>query len=185
MSRRTPSDIIRPHITWSPFSSFTLAASKPSLSDGTHTIFLATQSACASPLLRKSFSKKRYLLSSAAGSAMSEISPAAVESEPQVGEAELMAGVSETAGKLMLPPTTGSASGGSMEDGLTSDLALISVLLKQQKLDYEYVIYTERSVWSFERPQRQIKEQVHRTISLDLFRSDNNIPTHLYLKGFY
>lgn len=145
MSRRTLCDIIRPHITWSPFSSFMLAASKPSLSDGTQTIFLAAQSACASPLLRKSFSKKRYLLSS--GSAMSEISPAEVESEPQLGKVELMAGVSETADKLMLPPTTGSASGGSMEDGLTSDLALISVLLKQQKLDYEYGIYTERSVW--------------------------------------
>ncbi|KAG7219368.1 hypothetical protein INR49_019074 [Caranx melampygus] len=33
--------------------------SKPSLSDGTHTIFLAAQSACATPLLRKSFSRNR------------------------------------------------------------------------------------------------------------------------------
>lgn len=121
-------------ITWSPFSSLMLACSKPSLSDGTHTIFFAAQSACATPLLRKSFSKKRYLLSSAAGSAMFEISPSVVEAGTQGVAAGSLAGRSEavelTSSSSLV---TGSASGGLMALGLTSDLGLTSALLTGQK----------------------------------------------------
>lgn len=110
-----------------------LAGSKPSRSDGTHTIFLAAQSAWATPLLRKSFSRKRYLSSSVAGSAMLEDSPLAVGLSGMQGSASAAAiepGDSEvaelTSGSLQ---ATGSASGAVVGIGLTSDVGLTSGLL--------------------------------------------------------
>lgn len=113
----------------SPFSSFMLAGSKPSLSEGTHTIFLAAQSAWASPLLRKSFSRNRNLLSSvsamlAAGSRWQE-----EEEELEAGWSLVCAGLRGAEG------TSGSTSGptSGLTSGLTSDLGLISALLNKQE----------------------------------------------------
>lgn len=134
-------DITGVCITSSSFSSFMLACSKPSFSDGTHTSFLAIQSACATPLLRKSLSRKRYLPSSGAGSAMWEISPWVVESiwGDSSAAVELASGLSLA---------TGSASGGWMGVGLTSDLGLTSGLLKLQT--------TEIKHWTYEIQQAKV-----------------------------
>ncbi|TNN42584.1 Tectonic-3 [Liparis tanakae] len=101
-------------VTSSPLSSLRLAASKPSFSDGTHTSFLADQSACATPLWRRSLSLKRNLPSAAGGSAMSE------------GSGRGSSG--STDGGSEAVELTGAASGGTMGVGLTSDLALTSGL---------------------------------------------------------
>lgn len=131
---------MKTRLTWSPFSSFRLAASKPSRSDGTHTIFLAAQSAWARPLLRKSFSENRYLLSSVGVSAMSEASSLPGEPGIQMREAEsIPVGVEAEQPRSGLWTGAGSVSGPLVGHGLTSELTLVSALWNQpETLDVDH-----------------------------------------------
>ncbi|MEQ2228862.1 hypothetical protein ILYODFUR_012955, partial [Ilyodon furcidens] len=91
------------HLGHSCSNRFLSSGSNPSLSDGTHTIFLAAQSAWATPLLWKSFSRKRYLLSSTERSAMLERSGGAVcRMEASAAAMEMFAGDPEV---TPMPPS--------------------------------------------------------------------------------